>query len=43
MHELQERYVEEVTQRHGPEYDWRQSPLDVEALYQSGGGRKHGR
>jgi hypothetical protein len=29
--------------RHGEEYDWRRSDVDVGALYSSGGGKKHGR
>jgi hypothetical protein len=29
--------------RHGEEYDWRTSDVDVGALYSSGGGKKHGR
>jgi hypothetical protein len=29
--------------RHGDEYDWRTSDVDVGALYSSGGGKKHGR
>jgi hypothetical protein len=29
--------------RHGEEYDWRTSDVDVDALYSSGGGKKHGR
>jgi hypothetical protein len=43
MHELQDRYAEQVTQRRGPDFDWRTGELDVDALYESGGGRKHGR
>jgi hypothetical protein len=29
--------------RHGDEYDWRRSDVDVGALYSSVGGKKHGR
>jgi hypothetical protein len=29
--------------RHGEEYDWRRSDVDVGALYSGGGGKKHGR
>jgi hypothetical protein len=29
--------------RHGKEYDWRRSDVDVGALYSSGEGKKHGR
>ncbi|WVZ97106.1 hypothetical protein U9M48_042663 [Paspalum notatum var. saurae] len=36
-------YGEEMTQRHGPDFDWRQAEIDAEALHASGGGRRHGR
>ncbi|WVZ71164.1 hypothetical protein U9M48_019783 [Paspalum notatum var. saurae] len=36
-------YGEEMTQRHGPDFDWRQAEVDAEALHASGGGRRHGR
>ncbi|WVZ50152.1 hypothetical protein U9M48_001437 [Paspalum notatum var. saurae] len=36
-------YREEMTQRHGPEFNWRQADIDAEALLASGGGRRHGR
>jgi hypothetical protein len=29
--------------RHGEEYDWRRSDVDVGDLYSSGGGKKYGR
>jgi hypothetical protein len=29
--------------RHGEEYNWRRSDVDVGALYSSGGGKEHGR
>jgi hypothetical protein len=32
-----------MVSRHGEEYDWRTSDVDVGALYSSGGGKKHGR
>jgi hypothetical protein len=37
------RYGDEMVARHGEEYDWRRSDVDVGALYSSGGGKKHGR
>ncbi|WVZ64705.1 hypothetical protein U9M48_014189 [Paspalum notatum var. saurae] len=36
-------YGVEMTQRHGPDFDWRQAEVDAEALHTSGGGRRHGR
>ncbi|WVZ77089.1 hypothetical protein U9M48_024990 [Paspalum notatum var. saurae] len=36
-------YGEEMTQRHGPEFNWQQADIHVEALHASGGGRRHGR
>ncbi|WVZ79944.1 hypothetical protein U9M48_027466 [Paspalum notatum var. saurae] len=36
-------YGEEMTLRHGPDFDWRQAEVDAEALHASGGGRRHGR
>jgi hypothetical protein len=36
------RYGDEMVARHGEEYDWRRSDVDVGALYSSGGGKKHG-
>jgi hypothetical protein len=29
--------------RHGEEYDWRRSDVDIGTLYSSGGGKKYGR
>ncbi|WVZ89565.1 hypothetical protein U9M48_035949 [Paspalum notatum var. saurae] len=37
------KYKENVIQRHGPEFDWRAAALDVEAIYEAGGGLRHGR
>ncbi|WVZ77517.1 hypothetical protein U9M48_025375 [Paspalum notatum var. saurae] len=34
---------EEMTQRHEPDFYWRQAEVDAEALHASGGGRRHGR
>ncbi|WVZ53647.1 hypothetical protein U9M48_004557, partial [Paspalum notatum var. saurae] len=35
-------YGEEMTQRHGLEFNWQQVDIDAEALHTSGGGRRHG-
>ncbi|WVZ76238.1 hypothetical protein U9M48_024227, partial [Paspalum notatum var. saurae] len=35
-------YKENVIQRHGPEFDWRAGAPDVEAIYDAGGGLRHG-
>ena len=32
-----------MIQRHGPDFDWKNSEVDPEALHASGGGRRHGR
>jgi hypothetical protein len=37
------RYGDETVARHGEEYNWRQSDVDVGALYSSGRGKKHGK
>ncbi|WVZ53063.1 hypothetical protein U9M48_004052, partial [Paspalum notatum var. saurae] len=37
------KYKENVIQRHGPEFDWRAAAPDVEAIYEAGGGLRHGR
>jgi hypothetical protein len=37
------RYGDEMVARHGEEYDWRRSDVDVGALYSSGEGKKHNR
>jgi hypothetical protein len=37
------RYGDEMVARHGEEYDWRRSDVDVGALYSSVGGKKYGR
>ncbi|WVZ52034.1 hypothetical protein U9M48_003129 [Paspalum notatum var. saurae] len=39
----QVKYKENVIQRHGPEFDWRAATPDVEAIYEAGGGLRHGR
>jgi hypothetical protein len=37
------RYGDEMVARHGEEYNWRWSDVDVGALYSSGGGKKRDR
>ncbi|WVZ58670.1 hypothetical protein U9M48_008912 [Paspalum notatum var. saurae] len=37
------KFKENVIQRHGPEFDWRAAAPDVEAIYDAGGGLRHGR
>ncbi|WVZ53977.1 hypothetical protein U9M48_004857, partial [Paspalum notatum var. saurae] len=37
------KYKENVIQRHGLEFDWRAAAPDVEAVYEAGGGIRHGR
>jgi hypothetical protein len=32
-----------MVRRHGEDYDWRHAPVDPQAVYDSGGGRAHGR
>ncbi|WVZ76242.1 hypothetical protein U9M48_024231 [Paspalum notatum var. saurae] len=39
----QRMYKENVIRRHGPEFDWRAGAPDVEAIYDAGGGLRHGR
>ncbi|WVZ98301.1 hypothetical protein U9M48_043762 [Paspalum notatum var. saurae] len=36
------KYKENVIQRHGLEFDWRVGAPDVEAIYDAGGGLRHG-
>ncbi|WVZ92777.1 hypothetical protein U9M48_038817 [Paspalum notatum var. saurae] len=40
---VQAKYKENVIHRHGPEFDWRAAAPDVEAIYEAGGGLRHGR
>jgi len=35
-------YGEAMSSQHGPDYDWRTSPIDPQAVYASGG-KAHGR
>jgi hypothetical protein len=37
------RYGDEMVARHREKYDWRRSDVDVDALYSSGGRKKHGK
>ncbi|PVH37144.1 hypothetical protein PAHAL_6G255500 [Panicum hallii] len=36
-------YGDQMIARHGEGYDWRNVPIDPEAVYSSGGGKPHGR
>ncbi|WVZ58494.1 hypothetical protein U9M48_008766 [Paspalum notatum var. saurae] len=38
-----DRYGKEMVKHHGEGVQWMQQPIDVDALYQSGEGRRHGR
>lgn len=38
----QEAYAAAYVQLHGPENDWRTSPIDPVAVHMAGGGKKHG-
>ncbi|BAF24864.1 autonomous transposable element EN-1 mosaic protein [Oryza sativa Japonica Group] len=38
-----EAYAAAYVQLHGPENDWRTSPIDPVAVHMAGGGKKHGR
>ncbi|WVZ96937.1 hypothetical protein U9M48_042516 [Paspalum notatum var. saurae] len=38
-----EEYRKEMERRHGEGFDWRHAPVDAQAMYDSGGGKTHGR
>ncbi|WVZ52598.1 hypothetical protein U9M48_003644, partial [Paspalum notatum var. saurae] len=38
----QEEYGKEMSRRYGEEYDWRNAPIDGQAVYDSSGGKSHG-
>ncbi|WVZ62978.1 hypothetical protein U9M48_012664 [Paspalum notatum var. saurae] len=40
---LQKEYRNEMSRHHSEEYDWRKEPIDSQALYDSSGGKSHGR
>ncbi|WVZ52240.1 hypothetical protein U9M48_003322 [Paspalum notatum var. saurae] len=40
---MNDRYGQEMVKRHGEGVQWMQQPLDVDALYHSGEGRRHGK
>jgi hypothetical protein len=40
---LKAAYGDQMIARHGEGYDWRNAPIDPEAVYSSGGGKPHGR
>jgi hypothetical protein len=39
----QNKYGEEMVQRHGVGFNWREADIDLMAVYASGGGKSHGR
>jgi hypothetical protein len=40
---LQENYKEEVVKKHGEDINYKEEPSDGRAVYDSGGGKAHGR
>jgi hypothetical protein len=40
---VQGAYREEMARRHGADCDWRNMPIDPQAVHASGGGKAHGR
>ncbi|WVZ90341.1 hypothetical protein U9M48_036650 [Paspalum notatum var. saurae] len=38
----QEEYEKEMVRCHGEGFDWRNAPVDPQAVYNSGGGKSHG-
>jgi hypothetical protein len=40
---LQENYKEEVVQKHGEDINYKEEPSDGRTVYDSGGGKAHGR
>ena len=40
---FQAKYQQEMTSRHGEDFDWRNAPIDPSVVYASGGGKPHGR
>ncbi|WVZ52007.1 hypothetical protein U9M48_003103 [Paspalum notatum var. saurae] len=43
MAQRTEEYGKEMSRRYGEEYDWRNAPIDGQAVYDRGGGKSHGR
>ncbi|WVZ80871.1 hypothetical protein U9M48_028312 [Paspalum notatum var. saurae] len=41
--DILDRFGQEMVKRHGEGVNWMQQPIDVDALYHSGEGRRHGR
>jgi hypothetical protein len=40
---LQEKYKEEVVKKHGEDFNYEEEPIDDRVVYDSGGGKAHGR
>jgi hypothetical protein len=40
---LQKKYKEEVVKKHGEDFNYEEEPIDGRAVYDSGGGKTHGR
>jgi hypothetical protein len=40
---LQAAYGQEMIAQHGEDFDWQAAPIDAMEVYNSGGGKPHGR
>jgi hypothetical protein len=40
---LREKYKEEVVKKHGEDFNYEEEPIDDQVVYDSGGGKAHGR
>jgi hypothetical protein len=40
---LQEKYKEEVVKKHGKDFNYEEEPIDDRVIYDSVGGKAHGR
>jgi hypothetical protein len=40
---LQEKYKEDVVKKHGECFNYEEEPIDDQVVYDSGGGKAHGR
>jgi hypothetical protein len=43
MNDVLVAYGEGMVQRHGPDFDWQNEPVDPSVVYASGGRKAHGR
>jgi hypothetical protein len=41
MNDILVAYGEGMVQRHGPDFDWQNEPVDPSVVYASGGGKVH--